>query len=320
MKLINGSWFEFQHHNKPEGKYWNPICRRFSKEQWQEKLREMASLGMEYVVLMHTSLVYEDYAESYFDSGIYDRPKDFGCADPIGAMLEEADRLGLKVFLSTGFYGVWNQNNKNMYDPEVLKRAFAASEKVFVLYGQHTSFYGWYFPEEALILSYFSDYFIDYVNRFSAFVHSLDQKYKTMIAPFGTCLVNADDKYVAQLERMDIDFIAYQDEVGVKKVKAKETAAIFEALKKVHDKAGRARLWADIEIFKFERYLYNSALLPAGIKRIKIQLENVTPYVDEVLCYQYFGIMNQPGSIAYCGHPDSIQFYEDYKALVEEMR
>lgn len=62
LKTFSGSWFEFQHHNPPEGKYWNPVCRAFSEEQWREKVREMKSLDMKYIVLLCTSLVYEDYA------------------------------------------------------------------------------------------------------------------------------------------------------------------------------------------------------------------------------------------------------------------
>ena len=60
MKTMKGTWFEFKHHNIPEGKYWNPICRKFTDEQWRAKVKEMHHMGMEYVVLMCSSLVYED--------------------------------------------------------------------------------------------------------------------------------------------------------------------------------------------------------------------------------------------------------------------
>ena len=45
----------------------------------------------------------------------------------------------------------------------------------------------------------------------------------------------------------------------------------------------------------------------------------ISPYVDEILCYEYLGVMNKPGTIAYCGHPDSIRFYNEYAALVDEI-
>ena len=50
------------------------------------------------------------------------------------------------------------------------------------------------------------------------------------------------------------------------------------------------------------------------------QLEAVSPYVEEVLGYQYPGLMNRPGTIAYCGHPDSVAFYTAYRAFMEQQK
>lgn len=66
-KYIKGSWFEFQHHNKAEGKYWNEALASFTLKQWELKLKEMAEIGMEYVVLMATALDYE----AYYDTNIF---------------------------------------------------------------------------------------------------------------------------------------------------------------------------------------------------------------------------------------------------------
>jgi len=153
------------------------------------------------------------------------------------------------------------------------------------------------------------------VNRYSAFARTLKPGMKTMIAPYGTNMLVADDAYVKQLETMDVDIVAYQDEIGVRKSLTTQTGAYYEALRKAHDKAGRSALWADMEIFEFEGTVYESALIPAAIKRIEKQLTAISDYVDEVLVYQYLGMMNQPSTIAYCGHPDSIHFYEAYDQL-----
>ena len=93
LKPIRGTWFEFTHHNKPEGKYWNPICRTFSDDQWEVKVDEIASLGMKYIVLLCTSLVYEDSCESYFKTDIYPFA-DIAAKDPMGALLRAAERNG----------------------------------------------------------------------------------------------------------------------------------------------------------------------------------------------------------------------------------
>ena len=94
--------------------------------------------------------------------------------------------------------------------------------------------------------------FINYVNLCSARCHLLTPDKKTLIAPYGTNLVRANDKFIGQLTELDVDFIAYQDEVGVRKTKVDKTERLFEKLRVAHDKAGRAELWADIELFDFE--------------------------------------------------------------------
>jgi hypothetical protein len=114
------------------------------------------------------------------------------------------------------------------------------------------------------------------------------------------------------LESLDVDIIAYQDEVGVEKSALEETPAFFEGLRKAHDRARRAAIWADVEIFQNEGAVYKSALLPAPFHRIVRQLEAVSPWVEKILVYQYQGMMNKPGSEAFCGSPESTKLYTAY--------
>ena len=154
-----------------------------------------------------------------------------------------------------------------------------------MLYGHHESFYGWYFPDETCIILKFSGDFVKYVNLCSAHCHSLTPDKKTLIAPYGTNLALANNRYVRCLSELDVDFIAYQDEVGVKKTKVDRTKRIFEKLRKAHDKAGRSQLWADIELFDFEGMVYKSALVPADFDRIRKQIENGGLKNEEIICF-----------------------------------
>lgn len=61
IKPISGSWFEFQHHATVEGVDWNPECVCFSSRQWEEKVKEIADVGMKYLVLMETALYYRAF-------------------------------------------------------------------------------------------------------------------------------------------------------------------------------------------------------------------------------------------------------------------
>lgn len=311
LKPITGTWFEFHHHNLPEGIYWNPVCRRFTDEQWETKIAEMASIGLKYVVLMASSMVYPDSCEAYFRTDIYPRAE-MAASDPMEAMFRAADRHNMNIFVGTGFYGFWQDTYNNMTSPEVTKRAFKAMEQLYAQYGHHPSFYGWYLPDELGICPYYPDEFIRYTNIYTAHGKSFSKNLQVLIAPYGTNMLKADDLFVKQLERLDCDIIAYQDEVGVRKSTPIETPAYYEALRTAHDKAGRAALWADMEIFEFEGEVYKGALIPAKIERIEQQIRSIAPYVDEILMYQYLGMFNKPDTDAFCGHPNSTQFYNDY--------
>lgn len=307
-RKIDGTFFEFRHHNTAEGKYWNPALEKFQAEDWKNKVREISELGMEYIVIMATAL----YDRCYFKSSVFPFA-DIPCTDPIEAVLSQADECGLKVFIGNGFYGDWTKPHRNITDKEIIARSFKAMEELTSLYGNHKSFYGWYFPDETCIILRFSKDFTEYVNLCTKFCNKITPEKKTLIAPYGTNLALTNERYIRNLTELDVDFIAYQDEIGVKKTPVRRSEKIFERLRKAHDKAGRSELWADIELFNFEGAVYKSALLPASIERISRQIENVAPYADKILSYQYLGMMNPKDSSSFAGHPSSSELYNDYR-------
>jgi hypothetical protein len=307
IKPITGSWFEFQHHATVEGVDWNPACVRFTAAQWEAKIKEIAEAGMEYLVLMATAAYYR----SFYETKIY--PKwELACANPLEAVLAAADKYKIKFFVGAGFYGNW-ESDKVITDPVAQKKRLQSLGELTSLYGHHPSFYGWYWPDEAEINPYYTPEFIKYVNTLSHEARQLKPQAKIMIAPYGTRIVTPDDKYVRQLDEMDVDIVAYQDEVGVRKSKVTETSAFYQGLRKAHDRSQKARIWADVEIFEFESEVYNSALMPALFSRVLRQLEAVSPWVDQILVYQYQGMMNKPGSAAFAGCQASTRLYTDYQ-------
>ena len=311
IKPISGSAFEFQHHATVEGVDWNPALANFTCEQWDLKIKEIAETGMEYLVLMATALYYR----SFYPTTIFPSWK-LACGDPLEAVLSAADKYGVKFFVGGGFYGQWDSADI-ITAPVSARSRLQAIDQVTRLYSHHKSFYGWYWPNEAFIDRYFSDEFIDYVNTCSRLARQLTPRAQIMIAPYGTRVAVPDDKYAHQLESLDVDIIAYQDEVGVRKSRVEETSAFYEGLRKAHDRARRAAIWAVVEMFEFEGNVYKSALLPARFERILRQMEAVSPWVDKILVYQYQGMMNKPGSHAFCGSPESARLYSEYTQWVK---
>ncbi|WP_129723424.1 DUF4434 domain-containing protein [Xylanivirga thermophila] len=312
VKPIRGSWFEFQHHNRAEGIYWNESCKNFNCEDWEAKIREMSEIGIEYLVLLASAL----YEEAYYNSSFYPRAN-LNCADPMEAIFVAADKYGMKFFVSGGFFGDWTADRVAFNDLNIERMRLQALNEIAEQYGHHPSFYGWYWPREAYIHSYFQEEFIRYVNTCSREARRLTPDSRILIAPYGTREAVPDDKFVGQLDKLDVDIVAYQDEIGVQKTEVHEIPKIYEGLRRAHDKASKAAIWADVEVFQFESTVYKSALLPASFSRVKKQLETVSPYVDVITIYQYQGMMNKPGSNAFAGHPNSTKLYLDYVNWLE---
>ena len=74
----------------------------------------------------------------------------------------------------------------------------------------------------------------------------------------------------------------------------------------------RYRLAKIIESFQSYPGIYTSPLIPARFERVVRQLAAVSPWVDKILVYQYQGMMNQPGSAAFCGSQESAKLYTAY--------
>lgn len=310
MKKINGTFFEFYHHNCIGGKYWNDQCREYTEEQWEAKVDEIAALGMQYIVLMESSLVYADHAESYFETDIFPAAP-MKTKNPIGALMRAAERNGLKVFMSCGFYGVWDHPYENMTSQEVKARAFKAMKQLYEQYGDNKAFYGWYLPDETEIGPYFHEDFIQYVNEYAQYGRSFRKDLKILIAPYGTRFAQTDEHYIEQLKRLDCDIVAYQDEVGVEKSTSEETKEYFKNLNRAHKLAGKSAIWADMETFQCEGTVYHSPMVGADAERIKRQMESISDYVDEIIIYMYQGTMNPPDTKALCGHPSTVKLYTD---------
>lgn len=304
--VITGTFLDFQHHNTAEAPYWNPQAAAFTDAMWEAKVEEMADLGIHYIVVMAVAL----NGYSFYPSEIY--PKyPLRAEDPVKAILTAAERRGVKVFLGAGFYGDWRDPYRAFRDSGIRERTRRAIKELAEKYGRFTSFYGFYWPNEVGISGHFPQAFIDHVKENNAWAKQYLPRAKTLIAPYGTNMAVPDETYVRQLKEMGVNIVAYQDEVGVRKTSPYDLKEIFAGLRQAHDKAG-VTMWADMEIFDFEGAVYKSALIPASMERIKVQLNAIAPCVEEIICYQYLGLMDRPKSAAPAGPLAAQQLYNDY--------
>jgi hypothetical protein len=315
MKPISGSWFEFQHFSDVEGAEWNAPCREFSARQWRAKVAEIREMGLDHLVLMNVA---KD-GEVFFRSDSHSRFP-MACEDPLGSVLGAADEVGVRFFIGVGFFGPVTDGFGEIIGRAATRRRLEAIAEIAESYGHHRSFEGWHWPREAEIRGVFPEEFLDYVNTCSAEARRLLPNSRVLIAPYGTRTVSPSAEFLRQLERLDVDVIAYQDEVGVQKTRVEEIPRIFEAVRAAHDRVERSAPWADVEVFRFRGEVYRSALLPAPFSRVRRQLEAVSPFVEKILIYQHLGLMNRPGSEAFAGPPESVQLHESCAEWLSEIR
>lgn len=309
---IRGSWISIlwddrRHH------YWNEQCRNYTAEQWATAVRDVAELGMEYLVLLAVA----KGGEAFYDTPLLPKAK-LVCADPIEAMLAAADRCGVKFFLSSDWYADWDE--AALVDPKRMKIRSQMMGELATKYAHHRSFYGWYWPNEACLTPYFTESFIKHIKECSAEARRITPKAKTLTAPYGTSKAVCDDRFIRQLAELDVDIIAYQDEVGCLRATPDEIARCYERLRRAHDKVPQCALWADVEVFAWEGppNKPSSPLIPAPFERVERQLKAVTPFVDLTLIYQYQGLLSKPGSKAPAGPPQAERLYKDYVAWLKK--
>ncbi len=306
IKPIRGSWISIWW-DDDRHYYWNEACLKWTATQWELAVRDMAELGFKYIVLLAVA----KSGKAFYDTALL--PKlEMACEDPIGALLRGADRHRMKVFMSSDWYAEWDE--RALLDPERVKKRFQMMEELASRYARHRSFYGWYWPNEACLTPYYTENFIRHVNECGAEARRLMPKARTLIAPYGTNKAVCDATYMRQLERVNVDIIAYQDEVGCFRMTPAQSAVAYRTLREAHNNVPQRALWADVEVFDWEGppNRQTSRLIPARFDRLHAQLEAVSPFVDEVLIYQYQGLMNKPGSEAFAGHSESATLYANY--------
>lgn len=301
LQRISGSWFDFYHCNPYEGDTWNSTTQRFTADDWSLKLAEMAEAGLDTLVLLSVAL----HGKAFYPSEVMPWRWDTVCPDPLEAVLQAGDRLGMRLFLGLGFFTTPIMGSLST-DGDGSTLRFDVARELSARYGHHPSFAGWYFPVEAAIHTYFPDNYIRYANELADFCRRLGPS-QVLIAPYGTRSVVADQRFVDQIRSLEVDYIAYQDEIGVNRTTFEAVDATYARLREIHERAGKP-LWADVEVFRFE----GKVLYPGAFERIQQQLSIVSKYVDKVLCYQYLGMMNKPGSPVHAGDASSTQLYTDY--------
>ena len=280
---------------------------------WAAKVAELKEMGMEYLIFMSVA----NECKAYYPSKLMDWHYPADRQSPVDAIMDEAAKHGMKVFMSTGWA---KDQDDNLRDPAIKGRQIEMMEELAGLYGEHPAFYGWYLPVEDCFGPVLTDYAVEAVNALTARARELTPSAKIMISPYGIFCSNFDDpRYEQQIARLTVDIIAYQDEIGCvrEKFPLVNLRKNWKKLRAIHDKTG-IEMWANCETFAWEKGTNDrqSALIPAATPRLLSQMVAATEGgAEKIISFIICGLFEKPGSQYPLGQPYwSQKAYEDYMA------
>ncbi len=266
LPLVRGGFFQL-----PTGGGNNQAALN-SEFSWYLQLKGMRELGMEYVVIQYGA---HFNAGTTLVNGKNIKAKGFryndtyGCEDVCLAVLDAAEKLGMKVYLGTMHDSDFTNPIANMdsYAP-LVDAAFAIIKDIDEMYGDHPAFEGYYLSDETCDAWLNLKGGVDaaryvYKNQ-SDYIREIDPEAKIMIAPAiwrsGNAAVGADNLYKMlapekEGDRPVVDIVAAQDCLGREATLyvTDEAYAAYETYVEEWAKAVRragAEFWHDAEVFE----------------------------------------------------------------------
>jgi len=311
VKPVKGTWVNLSYQDV-RNKYMNPPHVAYKSAQfWEKKIAELSEFGIEYIIIMAVA----NEQKSFYPSDFMEPAYNMGEKSPVEAILETADKLDMKVFMSSGW--AINQDD-DLSIPEIKETQEKIMFEIATKFKHHKSFFGWYLPVEDTLEPYLSDYAVEAVNTLTHKARDLTPGKKIMISPYGICCADIDSKkFEEQILKLKVDIIAYQDEVGCVRepMPMKRMKANFAKLGQIHKKTP-IRFWANIESFTWEKNANDreSALIPAAFPRYLSQMTGVSlAGAKEVISFSVYGIFDKPNSEMPIGQPCfSAKAYQDY--------
>ena len=309
-KPVKGTWVNLPYQDT-RNKYMNPAHIEYtSSEFWEVKVQELHDFGIDYIVLMAIADQRKAFYPSNFMEAAY-----MGEKSPVEAIMETADKLGMNVFMSSGW--AVNQDD-DLADPAIRELQQKIMDEAASKFSHHKSFYGWYLPVEDKMEPYFTDHAVDAVNALSGYARKLTPDKMIMVSPYGHCFADfGNPKLAEQIKKMTVDIIAYQDEIGCVRepMPMKRMKEHFKQLGKIHE-GTNTRFWANVESFTWEKEdnSRESALVPAAFARYLSQITAVSQAgAEKTISFSIYGIYDKPDSEMPIGQPCySTQAYQDY--------
>jgi hypothetical protein len=324
-RTIDGAWAGIVHWSDDEASHWNSDLRKLTDEDWRQQIQGMHRLGMDTVVIQEVFRNEAYYGKhemakkgypglAFYPSTLYPGRVPMTAKDPLEAILSEADRLKMNVFLGVGAYAWFD------FSPGALGWSKQVAAELWRRYGKHPSFYGWYVSAEAygnLVpdqgeqeKARYRRQMVEYFRELQSYCRGLAPEKPIMLAPNAHGMMESREAWPLVLKHLDIVCPFGFHRMPKGDISGEQSAAIWQEM---CDQSG-THLWMDMEAFLFE----GKALVPRPISGLLEDMRRF-PDFEKILCYQYPGIFNAPGERITPGGPATVELYNDYRKYLEKM-
>ncbi len=320
-RLIDGAWTGLYHWSEEEGKHWNQDIKKMTDANWKEMMRSMHSVGMDIVVIQEVfrnqayvdkhSLTMENFpGAAFYPSKLYPSRVPITAHDPLEAILSEADKLDMHVFMGVGLFAWFDFSEMSLTWHK------AVAKELWDMYGHHPSFYGFYVSEESAGSLYngaatdaekavHKTAIVDFFKEFTAYCRQLAPSKPVMLATNSMGVPEGLDTYPELLKHLDILCPFGFARMPEGDLTGKEAA---DMLQQLCDDA-QSHLWFDLEAFLFNE---DTSLYPRPFNEIIRDLTLLDNF-EKILCYQFPGVFNDPAMSVRIGEKRTFQLFRDYR-------
>jgi hypothetical protein len=313
--LITGSWIDVVHPNAREGVYWNRKTLAYTDADWLTLVRHVRrDLGIELLMLQ----VLGKEGKMIYPSKLLSDRWQTASPDPVAAILTACAAEGVPLHLGIGYIpGGFRAEPRKTVD---WCRRLAA--EVLERYGKQSSFAGWYLSDELSVTdSVFDPEELAFTRGLAKTLRQLTPALPIIASPYFRGKLAKSDALVRDVASSGVTVMAYQDGIGcVTKEPANpfRNEQAFEVWKWVHDRT-EVKLWANVELFRWENCIPGEPLLPAPFPRIRAQIRSAAPLVERVMAYTVPGLMTSQEVCPGLGAPESERLYWAYRGYRENV-
>lgn len=327
-RQIDGAWAGIYHWSEAEGKHWNQDIKKMTDEQWKEMVRSMHKIEMDIIVIQevfrneiyvgkHDQNVDNYEGKAFYPSNLYPERMPIAAKDPVEAILSEADKHNMHVFIGVGMFAWFD------FTKESLEWHKRVATELWNKYGHHPSFYGFYVSEESggnldnwewteEKRKQRKGEIVDFFREFKRHCYQLAPSKPVMLATNSMQVPAGLDTYPALLENLDILCPFGFARMPEDDLTGKEAA---DLLQKLCDDMG-SHLWFDLEVFLFNE---DQSLYPRPMDEIIRDLTLFDNF-EKILCYQFPGVFNDPAMSIRVGEERTIKLFKDYKKYLKNLK